>query len=206
MWDRRFCRLQHDVRRFRAASQRMLRALAPRGPDAEGEYHDLDAVLVHRRLTVIDPVGGGQPMSSPDGNTIIIYNGELYNTEEIRCELRARGHRFRGRSDTEVLLLAFLEWDTDALSRLNGILPLRLAEGHRRLCCAATGWASSRSFWPHQNRLVLVLPLIRCCATRGRARGGRGRPARCCCSVRRGRPPPAYSGRSSRCCPAIMPS
>ena len=116
-----FVDYSNDVRRFRAASQRMLRALAPRGPDAEGEYHDLDAVLVHRRLTVIDPVGGGQPMVSPDGNTIIVYNGELYNTEEIRCDLRARGHRFRGRSDTEVLLHAFLEWDTDAFSRLNGI-------------------------------------------------------------------------------------
>lgn len=116
-----FVDYSNDVRRFRAASQRMLRALAPRGPDAEGEYHDLDAVLVHRRLTVIDPVGGGQPMASPDGNTIIVYNGELYNTEEIRSDLRARGHRFRGRSDTEVLLHAFLEWDTDAFSRLNGI-------------------------------------------------------------------------------------
>ena len=116
-----FVDYSNDVRRFRAASQRMLRALAPRGPDAEGEYHDLDAVLVHRRLTVIDPIGGGQPMASPDGNTIIVYNGELYNTEEIRCDLRARGHRFRGRSDTEVLLHAFLEWDTDAFSRLNGI-------------------------------------------------------------------------------------
>ena len=116
-----FVDYSNDVRRFRAASQRMLRALAPRGPDAEGEYHDLDAVLVHPRLTVIDPVGGGQPMASPDGNTIIIYNGELYNTEEIRCDLRARGHRFRSRSDTEVLLHAFLEWDTDAFSRLNGI-------------------------------------------------------------------------------------
>ena len=50
-----FVDYSNDVRRFRAASQRMLRALAPRGPDAEGEYHDLDAVLVHRRLTVIDP-------------------------------------------------------------------------------------------------------------------------------------------------------
>ena len=103
------------------ASQRMQRTLTPRGPDAEGDYHDPDAVLVHRRLIVIDPEGGGQPMASPDGNTILVYNGELYNTEEIRCELRARGHRFRGHSDTEVLLHAFLEWDTDAFARLNGI-------------------------------------------------------------------------------------
>ena len=86
----------------------MKRTLTPRGPDAEGTYFDEDAALVHRRLIVIDPEGGKQPMHSPDRNTIIIYNGELYNTPELRTELMSRGHEFVGHSDTEVLLHAYL--------------------------------------------------------------------------------------------------
>lgn len=113
---------------------RMARAIVPRGPDAGGEWSDDDAYLVHRRLIVVDPEGGAQPMSSPDGNIILIYNGELYNTEDIRAPLLAKGHRFQGHSDTEVLLHAFEEWGTDAFERLNGIYAFALWErGARRL-------------------------------------------------------------------------
>ena len=110
----------------------MKRTLTPRGPDAEGTYFDEDAALVHRRLIVIDPEGGKQPMHSPDRNTIIIYNGELYNTPELRTELMSRGHEFVGHSDTEVLLHAYLEWKTDAFSRLNGIFAFAIWEKRER--------------------------------------------------------------------------
>ena len=116
-----FVDYKRDARHYAAAAHSMQHALMPRGPDAAGEYQDADAVLVHRRLIVIDPEGGAQPMHAPDGDTVLVYNGELYNTEEIRKDLLARGHTFRGHSDTEVLLHAFLEWDTDAFARLNGI-------------------------------------------------------------------------------------
>ena len=99
---------------------------------AEGTYFDEDAALVHRRLIVIDPEGGKQPMHSPDRNTIIIYNGELYNTPELRTELMSRGHEFVGHSDTEVLLHAYLEWKTDAFSRLNGIFAFAIWEKRER--------------------------------------------------------------------------
>ena len=127
-----FVDYERDARTFRATAQRMKRTLIPRGPDTEGDYHDPDALLVHRRLIVIDPEGGRQPMYSPDGNTILIYNGELYNTEEIRRELLAHGHRFTGHSDTEVLLHAFLEWDTDAFARLNGIFAFAIWQKKER--------------------------------------------------------------------------
>jgi len=116
-----FVDYERDARRYGSAAERMKRELIPRGPDAEGEYTDPDACLVHRRLIVIDPSGGVQPMRSPDGDTVIVYNGELYNTEELRGELKARGHCFKGHSDTEVLLHSFMEWGTDAFTRLNGI-------------------------------------------------------------------------------------
>lgn len=127
-----FVDFERDARRGGPILHGMKRTLTPRGPDAEGTYFDEDAALIHRRLIVIDPEGGKQPMHSPDRNTIIIYNGELYNTPELRTELMSRGHEFVGHSDTEVLLHAYLEWKTDAFSRLNGIFAFAIWEKHER--------------------------------------------------------------------------
>ena len=127
-----FVDYERDARRGGPILHGMKRTLTPRGPDAEGTYFDEDAALVHRRLIVIDPEGGKQPMHSPDRNTIIIYNGELYNTPKLRTELMSRGHEFVGHSDTEVLLHAYLEWKTDAFSRLNGIFAFAIWEKRER--------------------------------------------------------------------------
>ena len=127
-----FVDYERDARRGGPILHGMKRTLTPRGPDAEGTYFDEDAALVHRRLIVIDPEGGKQPMHSPDRNTIIIYNGELYNTPELRTELLSRGHEFVGHSDTDVLLHAYLEWKTDAFSRLNGIFAFAIWEKRER--------------------------------------------------------------------------
>lgn len=127
-----FVDYERDARRGGPILHEMKRTLTPRGPDAEGTYFDEDAALVHRRLIVIDPEGGKQPMHSPDRNTIIIYNGELYNTPELRTELMSRGHEFVGHSDTEVLLHAYLEWKTDAFARLNGIFAFAIWEKRER--------------------------------------------------------------------------
>ena len=127
-----FVDYERDARRGGPILHGMKRTLTPRGPDAKGTYFDEDAALVHRRLIVIDPEGGKQPMHSPDRNTIIIYNGELYNTPELRTELMSRGHEFVGHSDTEVLLHAYLEWKTDAFSRLNGIFAFAIWEKRER--------------------------------------------------------------------------
>lgn len=101
----------------------MAGTLAHRGPDAGGVWTSPRAALGHRRLVVVDPAGGGQPMvRSREGKRYLItYNGELYNTPELRRELEARGYVFQGYSDTEALLLAFMEWRTGCLRKLNGI-------------------------------------------------------------------------------------
>lgn len=127
-----FVDYERDARRGGPILHGMKRTLTPRGPDAEGTYFDEDTALIHRRLIVIDPEGGKQPMYSPDRNTILIYNGELYNTPELRTELMSRGHEFVGHSDTEVLLHAYLEWKTDAFSRLNGIFAFAIWEKRER--------------------------------------------------------------------------
>src|SRR4030066_2202548 len=87
----------------------MRELLAHRGPDDLGEYiRPLDdkgpfVFLGHRRLSIIDLSGGHQPLSNEDGTVWVIFNGEIYNFEELKVELERRGHRFRTRSDTEVI-------------------------------------------------------------------------------------------------------
>jgi len=101
----------------------MLHTMERRGPDGEGVWQDAHACLLHRRLAIMDPEHGAQPMVlSQGGRTyVLVYNGELYNTEEIRRELTDFGHSFHTNCDTEVVLHACLQWGADALQKLNGI-------------------------------------------------------------------------------------
>ena len=101
----------------------MTETLSKRGPDDGRIFSSSHALLGHRRLAVIDLEGGKQPMTKTkeDSNFTIIYNGELYNTEDIRKELLARGYNFATHSDTEVLLTSFIEWKEQCVNHLNGI-------------------------------------------------------------------------------------
>ena len=110
---------EQDMRKMSAVMTKLSAVLAPRGPDASGVYIDESAFLVHRRLIVIDPENGAQPMST--GNYTLIYNGELYNTSELRRELQANGVEFDGHSDTEVVLKAYAAWGEKCVERFNGI-------------------------------------------------------------------------------------
>lgn len=108
-----------DLRGERETVWRISNSLRSRGPDARGEYIDRDVALIHRRLSVIDPVNGAQPMAF--GKYVIVYNGELYNTDEVRRELMELGYIFDTRCDTEVVLKAFHFWREESAKRLNGI-------------------------------------------------------------------------------------
>ena len=108
----------------------MSESLRKRGPDEHGEYIKRHIALLHRRLSVIDPQNGQQPMSTLyDGEKYtIVYNGELYNTEELREELRQAGFGFGTRSDTEVLLKAYCYYKEDCAKKLNGIFAFAVLE------------------------------------------------------------------------------
>ena len=108
----------------------MSESLRKRGPDEHGEYIKRHFALLHRRLSVIDPQNGQQPMSTLyDGEKYtIVYNGELYNTEELREELRQAGFGFGTRSDTEVLLKAYCYYKEDCAKKLNGIFAFAVLE------------------------------------------------------------------------------
>jgi len=105
---------------------RMTASLAHRGPDQSGCRISREAAIGAVRLRIVDLEGGDQPFSSDDGTTAIVYNGELYNHRELKGELEALGHRFRSQCDTEVVLRAFLQWDTACFPRFRGMFALAI--------------------------------------------------------------------------------
>ena len=114
--------------------QRMLATMSRRGPDSSGIYRKQDAALLHSRLAIIDPEGGRQPMElSFEGERyIIVYNGEAYNTEQLRRTLQKAGHHFLGHSDTEVVLHAYAQFGADCVHHINGIYAFAVWEEKRR--------------------------------------------------------------------------
>ena len=104
--------------------------LVSRGPDSSGFYENENIILGHRRLIIVDAKGGAQPMTKQLGEHkfVLVYNGELYNTDEVRGELKSKGYRFESYSDTEVLLVSYIEWGHECVNHINGIF----AFDHRR--------------------------------------------------------------------------
>src|SRR5438874_9355614 len=116
---------------------RMTESLTHRGPDQQGHHWSPDVALGAVRLQIIDLDGGDQPFPTDDGQTILVYNGEIYNFAEIRRELEGLGHRFRSRCDTEVALRAFVEWDTRCFERFRGMFAMAVwSEREKRLVLA----------------------------------------------------------------------
>lgn len=104
-----------------ARVERMCDAIAHRGPDGNGVWTAPGIGLGHRRLSIIDLAGSPQPMVSADGRAVIVFNGEIYNFQELRRELAASGAEFRTHGDTEVILAAWQRWGPECLSRLHGM-------------------------------------------------------------------------------------
>jgi asparagine synthase (glutamine-hydrolysing) len=115
-------------------SSDVIKSLKRRGPDQDGVYFSDSAAMLHTRLCVIDIEKGRQPMIKKDGirEFAIVYNGELYNTQEIRDELLAKGYTFEGHSDTEVLISSYIEWGEKCVERVNGIFAFAIWEKHNR--------------------------------------------------------------------------
>jgi asparagine synthase (glutamine-hydrolysing) len=141
----------------RSDIQRMTDALAHRGPDGEG-YHaepDFGLFLGHRRLAVIDVAHGAQPMWDAQGETAVIFNGEIYNHAELRADLEARGHRFlTSHSDTEVLLQGYRAWGEDLPARLNGMFAFCIFDRkRRRLFLARDRFGEKPLYYHHREGL-----------------------------------------------------
>ena len=122
-----------DMMQTQQIKDKMLSTMLRRGPDGIGGYTEGRCTLLHARLAVIDPAGGGQPMDIAWGEEHyhIVYNGELYNTAEIRRELETLGHCFLGHSDTEVVLHSYAQWGEVCIEKFNGIFAFAVWEKNR---------------------------------------------------------------------------
>lgn len=133
--------------------QRMNDKLVHRGPDGEGFWHDPErgVYLGHRRLAIVDIAGGHQPMWTRDTQLGVVFNGEIYNHQELRAELKNMGHVFESdHSDTEVLLHGYRAWGVDLPNRLNGMWAFALYDvASRRLFCSRDRFGKKPFFYCH---------------------------------------------------------
>ncbi|MBM3727013.1 MAG: asparagine synthase (glutamine-hydrolyzing) [Acidobacteria bacterium] len=112
--------------------RRSTASITHRGPDQQGVWESPLVSLGATRLKILDLAGGDQPIASPDGGAVIVYNGEVYNHGELRTELESLGHRFQSRCDTETILAAFLQWDTACFRRLRGMFAIAIWDARSR--------------------------------------------------------------------------
>lgn len=136
----------------------MRQALSPRGPDQRGAYYSDCAVLLHHRLIVVDPQHGRQPMRLKRGGRelVMVYNGELYNTAEVRRSLALSGHKFEGHSDSEVVLHAFDEWGEMCVHHFNGIFGFAVWDVQaKKLFMARDRMGVKPLFWALQGESLI---------------------------------------------------
>src|SRR5438067_7611914 len=126
-----------SLRTDRATLQRMNDTLRHRGPDGEGSFWSDSVGLAMRRLAIIDLNSGDQPIFNEDGSVCVVFNGEIYNFQDLRRELEVRGHRFATQSDTEVVVHAYEEFGQDCIQKLWGMFALALWDSRRHLLLLA---------------------------------------------------------------------
>jgi asparagine synthase (glutamine-hydrolysing) len=146
-----YTKLDHPIERGRIAS--VLDTIRHRGPDHQGSHESDLIALGNARLSIIDLAQGNQPIFSPNGDTLIVYNGEVYNHAELRAELEQLGHSFDTHSDTEVVLKAFLQWDSRSFQRLRGMFAIAIwSESRRRLVLARDRMGIKPLYLFHRGR------------------------------------------------------
>ncbi len=130
-----------------------LRTIGHRGPDATGVWRSADVLLGHTRLAIIDLTpAGAQPMASPDANVVLVFNGEIYNHHQLRAELVALGHRFRSRSDTEVILEGYRAWGDGVVERLDGMFAIGIWDVARKRLLLARDRMGKKPLYFHRDQ------------------------------------------------------
>src|SRR5438876_4485771 len=141
-----------------ALIRQMAQTIVHRGPNDEGFYITPCIGLAHRRLSIIDLKTGHQPMFNEDGSVVIVFNGEIYNHEELRRRLEGKGHCFRTHSDTEAIIHAFEEYGNDFERRLNGMFGFALWDERRRMLVLSRDRLGIKPLYytEHQGRLLFA--------------------------------------------------
>jgi len=145
------------------AIERAVDLLQERGPDDRGLWEADGALLGHTRLSVMDPSPAGhQPMVSDDGRVAVTFNGEIYRFWELRAELEERGHRFRSRADTEVILRGYQEWGRDLVDRIDGMFALGIWDGRsRELLLVRDRFGKKPLFWTQRGGTLAFASMLR---------------------------------------------
>jgi asparagine synthase (glutamine-hydrolysing) len=142
--------------------QRMCDSILHRGPDGEGMYLRGPVGLGHRRLSIIDLATGAQPMSNEDGSIWIVFNGEIYNFQELRAELQVHGHKFATLSDTEVVIHAYEQWGPESCTHLRGMFAYAIwDENCQRLVMARDRLGKKPLVYTHTSEAFLFASEIR---------------------------------------------
>ena len=136
--------------------RRMMSSIAHRGPDGRGTFIAPGVGLGHLRLAIIDLDTGAQPMTNEDGSIWIVFNGEIYNFQELRADLVAKGHAFRTRSDTEVILHLYEEHGPDCVNYLRGMFAFAIWDGGRRRLLLARDRVGIKPLYYFQSADELV--------------------------------------------------
>jgi asparagine synthase (glutamine-hydrolysing) len=140
----------------RSALEAMNQQIVHRGPDDAGFYLSENVGLAMRRLSIIDLATGHQPVSNEDGTIWLVYNGEIYNHEELRSDLETRGHRYRSRSDTETIVHLYEEYGRDCVQRLRGMFAFALWDAsERRLFAARDRLGIKPLYYRHSSQAFL---------------------------------------------------
>jgi asparagine synthase (glutamine-hydrolysing) len=126
---------------------RMTRAMQYRGPDEDGIHSDTHAVLGHRRLSIIDLSTGQQPMRAARGSCVLVFNGEIYNFQELRAQLAAEGYPFSTKSDTEVILAGYEKWGCAVVEKLRGMFAFAVYDPGRKCLFAARDPIGKKPFY-----------------------------------------------------------
>lgn len=156
------CRIAGIVERYQSVESKsklscMLHALAHGGPDDEGIFSDNGVHLGHRRLSILDVSSlGHQPMITGDGQVVLCFNGEIYNFQEIREDLKSKGYKFHSDTDTEVILYAYQEWGVKSFSRFNGMFAFGLYDKSKKKLFLARDHAGIKPLYYSVNNQKLI--------------------------------------------------
>lgn len=142
----------HRKRRMSAERiERALELLSHRGPDRQAAFESNSVSLGATRLKILDLEAGNQPMTSEDGDTVVAFNGEIYNHLQIRSELERLGFKFHSHTDTETVLNAFLAWDVECFTKMRGMFAVALwTESHNRLVLARDRLGIKPLYYAHR--------------------------------------------------------
>jgi asparagine synthase (glutamine-hydrolysing) len=135
-----------------ALVEAMTEGISHRGPDDFGYHVQGQVGLGHRRLSIIDLAGGRQPMENEDGSVVVVFNGEIYNFQDIRRDLIRRGHRFRTRSDTETIVHAYEEYGDDCVKQFRGMFVFALWDQRRQRLLIVRDRLGIKPLYYYQNR------------------------------------------------------